>query len=130
MTLRWHPPNPTACVRGPVAPNPGPHRDRTAVYIGTGRNSARRQNVWAPARKWIFIGLLSSLLACNQAQRPLDAKERQRVDSIATADIFLIRKQIAEECQQAMEAELPKLVDSILSVRRAEIERALQGVPK
>jgi hypothetical protein len=80
--------------------------------------------------KWPLFWLLLSLLACNQAERPLDAKERQRVDSIATAEIFLLRKQITDECQQAREEELPKLVDSMLSVRRMEIQRALQDVPK
>lgn len=78
---------------------------------------------------WLLLCYLLTLSACNQPQGPLDAKERQRVDSIATAEIFQVRKQIADECQKAKEEELPRLVDSILSVRRMEIQRALQGVP-
>lgn len=77
----------------------------------------------------VFI-LLVLLAACSGTERPLDAKERQRIDSISTAQIQVLRRQIDSSCLAAQTNELPRLVDSLLAERRREIQQMLKDLPR
>ncbi len=71
-----------------------------------------------------------SWLSCGSAETPLDANTRQTIDSLATAEIRLLRVELDSQCQMARVTVLPQLVDSIKQVRQREIEAQLRTIPK
>lgn len=79
----------------------------------------------------LHLALLLGLVACGDvANRPLSAEVRQRIDSIAYAQINLSRKLMDSLCKDERNARLTFLVDSIKQVREAEIEAKLQQIPR
>ncbi|MFN0015147.1 MAG: hypothetical protein ACKVU2_11425 [Saprospiraceae bacterium] len=74
--------------------------------------------------------VLSMLAGCGGAGTPLDAGTRDRIDSMATAQIRLAQLELDSLCVVQRAGELPRMVDSIKGKRLQEIERQLRTVPK
>jgi hypothetical protein len=74
--------------------------------------------------------LLLLLTACGDSNAPLDARTRQAIDSISSAEIALARRELDTLCQQSRLTELPRLVDSIKQHRLREIEEQLKTIPR
>ena len=79
--------------------------------------------------KILFCALLSAA-ACGTPDKPLDADTRQRIDSIASAQMVQARKEVDSTCLELHTTLLPRLVDSIKQVRQQEIAEKLQSIPK
>ncbi len=73
--------------------------------------------------------IVLALTACG-GEAPMDAETRAAIDSTATAQISLARKELDSLCAAAEKTELPQLVDSIKKVRLREIEQQLKNIPK
>lgn len=69
-------------------------------------------------------------LSCGSAETPLDANTRQEIDSLATAEIRLLRVELDSQCQMARVTVVPQMVDSIRQVRMREIDAQLKTIPK
>jgi len=78
----------------------------------------------------IALVSLCGWLSCGSAETPLDANTRQTIDSLATAEIRLLRVELDSQCQMARVTVLPQLVDSIKQLRLREIEEQLRTIPK
>jgi hypothetical protein len=72
-----------------------------------------------------FVGVA----ACS-SEAPMDAKTRDTIDSTATSQISLARKELDSLCSAAEKTKLPQLVDSIKKVRQREIEQQLKNILK
>lgn len=68
--------------------------------------------------------------ACEGSETPLDAKTREAIDSLSTAEIRLLRVELDSQCQMARVTQMPHLVDSIRQVRLREIQEQLKTIPK
>ena len=79
-------------------------------------------------KKYLIFFL--TLASCTQTERPLDADERQFIDSVSNAQIRAFREKIDSQYQAAQKTELPHLVDSILKQRRREIKESLDKIPR
>ena len=73
---------------------------------------------------------LAFLPACGGPDAPLDADTRQRIDSIAAAQIRQTQLSLDSFCQAERSARLPVLMDSIRQVRLREIEEKLKSIPR
>ncbi len=71
-----------------------------------------------------------ALAACESANTPLDADTRQAIDSISALRIRQTRAEMDSLCNLNRPKILPRLVDSMRTVRKREIEEALKNVPK
>ena len=82
--------------------------------------------------RFLLLLLLTSALtyACGGSETPLDAKTREAIDSLSTAEIRLLRVELDSQCQMARVTQMPHLVDSIKQVRLREIQEQLRTVPK
>jgi hypothetical protein len=70
------------------------------------------------------------MLACGGSETPLDAKTREAIDSLSTAEIRVLRIELDSQCQMARVTQMPQLVDSIKQVRLSEIQAQLKTIPK
>lgn len=78
---------------------------------------------------FLSVALLG-LPACGGPDAPLDADTRQRIDSIAAAQIRQTRISLDSFCQLQRSVQLPVLMDSIRQVRLKEIEQKLRTIPR
>lgn len=81
-------------------------------------------------RNTAMFCLLGVFAGCDIASTPLDAGTRERIDSMASAQIRLERIKMDSLCVIQRATELPGMVDSIKQKRLREIERQLLTVPK
>jgi hypothetical protein len=72
-----------------------------------------------------FVLSLFLLSACNRLEEPLDAKTRDTIDSISNAQIQRLERELDSLCRADQPRKLPHLVDSLLIVRKKEIEQLL-----
>jgi len=77
-----------------------------------------------------YILLLLIPAACGSPDTPLDANTRKTIDSITTAQIVIMRKELDSLCQQRRLTEMPHMVDSIKQKRMEEIQNQLKTIPK
>lgn len=70
------------------------------------------------------------LAGCGNANTPLDADTRSRIDSIANVRIALAQKENDSLCKAAQTTVLPHLIDSLKKERLREIQEQLKTVPK
>jgi hypothetical protein len=78
-------------------------------------------------------GLLFSslvIVACGDANVPLDADERKVVDSLAADGISFHRRKLDSLYRELRKNDLNRLVDSIKQQRLKEIAEQLKNVPK
>ncbi len=85
--------------------------------------------------RFIFAAIITFIsvcgwLSCGSAETPLDANTRQTIDSLATAEIRVLRIELDSQCQMARVTVVPQMVDSIKRVRLREIEEQLRTIPK
>ena len=78
----------------------------------------------------LLIAALFFLPACGGPDAPLDAGTRQRIDSIAAAQIRETSLLLDSVCQAQRTVQLPLLMDSIRQVRLREIEEKLRTIPR
>lgn len=81
----------------------------------------------------VFVALAciaTGTAGCGNSETPLDAKTREAIDSLSTAEIRLLRVELDSQCQMARVTEMPHLVDSIKQVRLREIQEQLKTVPR
>ena len=76
----------------------------------------------------LLVVALYFLPACGGPEAPLDAGTRQRIDSIAAAQIRELRVALDSQCQAERTVQLPVLMDSIRRVRLREIEEKLRSI--
>lgn len=81
-------------------------------------------------RSLFALAVAASLLSCGNSSTPLDAETRDRIDSLANAQISDIQVKHDSLCKNAQQTQLPRLVDSIKQIRLQEIEEQLKTVPK
>lgn len=84
-----------------------------------------------PLRRMLVPALVLLFAACeNPAQKPLDAKTRRLVDSLAAAGIRQQRFETDSLCLQERTRRLPQITDSLKQVRRREIEAKMRTTPR
>ncbi|MCA0235803.1 MAG: hypothetical protein LCH81_05425 [Bacteroidetes bacterium] len=77
-----------------------------------------------------LLCITASTWGCGSSETPLDAKTREAIDSLSTAEIRLLRVELDSQCQMARVTQMPQLVDSIKQVRLREIQEQLKTVPR
>ena len=80
-----------------------------------------------------LFGALCCLLtavSCINTNRPLDADERHRVDSLSAAAIGVARRDLDSLCKVQHATLLPHLTDSIKKVRLQQIPQQIRQIPK
>ncbi|MBL7781496.1 MAG: hypothetical protein JNM22_09800 [Saprospiraceae bacterium] len=78
----------------------------------------------------VLLGLIAGTSGCGSSETPLDAKTREAIDSLSTAQIRVLRVELDSQCQMARVTQMPHLVDSIKQVRLREIQEQLKTVPR
>lgn len=69
--------------------------------------------------------------ACkNAAQKPLDGKSREIVDSLTAEGIRLARKETDSLCLLERKNRMPKVIDSLKQIRLREIEEKMRTAPR
>jgi len=82
-------------------------------------------------RRMLLPALALLFVACeNPAQKPLDAKTRRLVDSLAAAGIRQVRLETDSLCLQEKIQRLPQVTDSLKAIRRREIEEKMRATPR
>ncbi|MBU6341169.1 MAG: hypothetical protein KGS48_06705 [Bacteroidetes bacterium] len=77
-----------------------------------------------------YLPVLFFLSACAGSEPPLDADARLRIDTTVLAINRKVQAEIDSNCKRALQTELPRLVDSIMQLRRREIDAQLRSIPK
>jgi hypothetical protein len=66
--------------------------------------------------------------ACGNAGKPLDADTRREIDSLYAQQTRALKVELDSQFAQRRLVELPRLVDSLKSVREAEIAEKLRSI--
>lgn len=77
-----------------------------------------------PVLCWLLLAI-----ACGGPNTPLEADTRERIDSLATAAMRDVRVRLDSQCLLDRRQVMPQMVDSLVAVRRAQIEEKLRNVP-
>ncbi|MCC7467227.1 MAG: hypothetical protein IT261_13195 [Saprospiraceae bacterium] len=78
----------------------------------------------------LALASISIFISCGNANTPLDADTRSRIDSISNARIAIAQKEYDSLCKSAQTTILPQLVDSLKQERLREIQEQLKTVPR
>ncbi|MGI9159969.1 MAG: hypothetical protein ACR2K1_09480 [Saprospiraceae bacterium] len=82
-------------------------------------------------RRLLLPALALLFVACeNPAQKPLDAKTRRLVDSLAAAGIRQMRLETDSLCLEERTHRLPQITDSLKQRQRREIEAKMRATPR
>ena len=77
----------------------------------------------------LLAGFLFTLNACTDPPPPsLNAKDRELIDSLFRLEIKVLKPELDSLCDATFDQRVQVAVDSMLIVRRAEIERQLQRI--
>ncbi len=87
---------------------------------------------WAGRAKHMVISVLMccGLVACADADAPLDPKVRHQIDSLSAVEVQRTRIEVDSWCARERAVLLPVLMDSIRRQRLRQIERQLQALPQ
>lgn len=78
---------------------------------------------------WLLVSA-AWLTSCGNANTPLDADTRYRIDSAATEQIRVASYALDTQCVYLRYHHLDALVDSFKQVRKRQIEEQLRTVPR
>lgn len=80
-------------------------------------------------RYFILLLGFSGLAACTDPPPPsLNSKDREQIDSLYKLEVKALKEETDSLCATKHDSLLQVITDSIMSLRRAEIERQLQRI--